>query len=534
MNRLISVPRPLTWLMALLIAALGAGCGGGGGGGVSPNAGTSSAKVVTAFSLGGVAGITNEAGKTIAVTMPTGTNVTALVATFTTTGASVKVGTTSQVSGITPNDFTTPEAYTVTAADGSTATYTVAVTVAAGTAKTVTVFSLGGVTGVINEANKTIAVTMPTGTNVTALVATFTTTGTSVKVGTITQVSGITSNDFTTPEAYTVTAADGSTATYTVAVTVAASSAKAVTAYSLAGIPGTIDEIAMTIAVALPSGTDITALAATFTTTGASVKIGTSTQVSGATANNFTVSPVAYTVTAADSSTAIYNVTVTVATAGPPPVPLGTAGNFAILTKTGITDVPASVITGNIGTSPITGASIGVTCPEVTGLIYSVDATGPACKVTNGTLLTTAVSNMETAYTDAAGRPAGVGPNLNIGGGTVANQSLAAGTYTWGSNVTMTTDLILNGSATDVWIFQIAGTFDMAPSKHVILQGGALAKNIFWQVAGTVTLGSGSHFEGIVLAKTNIAMITGASTNGRLLAQTAVALQQNTVAQPAP
>ena len=443
MNRLNSLSRSLTWLMAVLIAALVVACGGGGGGSGSSDVGTSSAKAVTAFSLGGVSGVTNEAGKTIAVTMPAGTNVTALVATFTTTGASVIVGTTTQVSGITPNNFTTPVAYTVTASDGSTATYTVAVTVASDTAK-------------------------------------------------------------------------------------------AVTAYSLAGIPGTIDEVAKTIAVTMPSGTDITSLAATFTATGTSVKVGTTTQVSGATANNFTVSPVAYTVTAADNSTAIYNVTVTVATAGPAPVSLGTAGNFAILTKTGITNVPASVITGNIGTSPISGAFIGVTCPEVTGLIYSVDAAGPACKVTNDTLLTTAVSNMETAYTDAAGRPAGVGPNLNIGGGTVADQTLTAGTYTWGANVTIPTDITLVGSATDVWIFQITGTLDMAPTKRVILQGGALAKNIFWQVTGTVTLGSGSHFEGVVLTQTNIAMITGASVNGRLLAQTGVTLQQNTVAQPAP
>ena len=219
---------------------------------------------------------------------------------------------------------------------------------------------------------------------------------------------------------------------------------------------------------------------------------------------------------------------------GQAPVGLGTAGNFAILTKTGITDVPASVITGNIGTSPITGAAIGVTCAEVTGTIYSVDATGPACKTTDAALLTTAVSNMETAYTDAAGRTAGVGPFLNVGAGTVANQTLVPGVYTWGSAVTITTDLTLSGGPNDVWIFQVTGTLDIAPGKQVLLTGGALAKNIFWQATGAVTLGTTSHFEGIILAKTNIALNTGASINGRLLAQTAVTLQSNTVTQPAP
>jgi hypothetical protein len=206
-----------------------------------------------------------------------------------------------------------------------------------------------------------------------------------------------------------------------------------------------------------------------------------------------------------------------------------------ILSKTGITDVPTSAITGNIGTSPITGAAItGLGCVEVTGTIYTVDATGPACKVTDATLLTTAVLDMEAVYTDVAGRPAGVGPFLNVGAGTVAGQTLIPGTYTWGSTVTIPTDLILDaqGDANAVWIFQIAGTLDTAASKRMILVGGAQTKNIFWQVAGAVTLGAGSHFEGNLLAKTNIAMITGATLNGRALAQTAVTLQSNAISIP--
>jgi hypothetical protein len=216
------------------------------------------------------------------------------------------------------------------------------------------------------------------------------------------------------------------------------------------------------------------------------------------------------------------------------PSSLGTAGNFAILTKAGITDVPSSAITGNIGTSPITGAAIGVTCAEVTGTIYSADAAGPSCKLTDAALLTTAVGDMETAYTDAAGRPAGVGPFLNVGAGTVANQTLVPGIYTWNVPVTITTDLTLNGGANDVWIFQLSQTLGISPNMKIVLTGGALAKNVLWQVAGVVSLNTGSHFEGTILAQKNIAMLTGASINGRLLAQTAVALQSNTVTQPAP
>jgi hypothetical protein len=221
--------------------------------------------------------------------------------------------------------------------------------------------------------------------------------------------------------------------------------------------------------------------------------------------------------------------------AGPSTVNLGTAGTFVILTKAAITDVPTSTITGNVGASPISGTAIGVTCAEVTGTIYSVDAAGPLpCRVTDATLLNTAVSAMETAFTDAAGRTAGVGPFLNLGAGTVSGRTLVAGVYTWGSNVTIPTNLTLTGGANDVWIFQITGTLDIAANKQVLLAGGALAKNIFWQVSDAVTLKAGSHFEGIILAQTKIAMVTGASANSRLLAQTQVALDQNTVTRPAP
>jgi len=139
---------------------------------------------------------------------------------------------------------------------------------------------------------------------------------------------------------------------------------------------------------------------------------------------------------------------------------------------------------------------------------------------------------MGLAYTDAAGRPAGVGPNLNLGGGTVTGQTLAPGTYTWSTNVTIPTDLTLSGGANDVWIFQITGTLGIAANKQVILAGGALPQNIFWQVADAVTLQAGSQFKGIILAKTNVAMVTGASIAGRLLAQTEVALDANAVTQP--
>jgi hypothetical protein len=201
------------------------GSGGGGEGGTNNPAPVSSAKAITAFSFSSPAatGVINETAKTISVTVPYGTNVTALVASFATTGASVLVDSTVQASGTTPNNFTNPVNYSVTAADSSVATYTISVTIASSSAKAITAFSFSSpaATGVINESTKTISVTVPNGTNVTALVASFSTTGTSVKVGSTEQVSATTPNSFTNPVIYSVTAADSTTATYTVTVVLA-------------------------------------------------------------------------------------------------------------------------------------------------------------------------------------------------------------------------------------------------------------------------------------------------------------------------
>jgi hypothetical protein len=214
------------------------------------------------------------------------------------------------------------------------------------------------------------------------------------------------------------------------------------------------------------------------------------------------------------------------------PAYLLSAGNFVILAKSGITNVPASAIVGNIGTSPITGAAItGLDCAEVTGLIYTVDATGPSCRETDPVLLSRAISDMEAAYTYLAGQPAGVGAFLNVGAGTLSGLTLVPGTYTWASPVTIPTNLTLDaqGDVNAVWIFQITGTLTMAAGKQVLLAGGAKASNVSWQVADVVTLEAGSYFTGNILAQTNIMMITGASLYGRALAQTAVTLQSNVV-----
>ena len=215
----------------------------------------------------------------------------------------------------------------------------------------------------------------------------------------------------------------------------------------------------------------------------------------------------------------------------PSAINLGVAGDFVILSKSGITDVFKSTITGDVGTSPITGAALLLTCPEVSGTIYTVDAAGPLpCRVTNATRLTTAVLDMQAAYTDAAGR---TNPDfLNLGAGNIGGKTLTPGLYKFTSAVVIPTDVTISGGPNDVWIFQVAGTLIMSSAVRVTLEGGAQAKNIFWQVSGAVTFGTTSHFEGNVLGQTGINLLTGATLNGRMLAQTAVTLQMNTVTGP--
>jgi hypothetical protein len=216
---------------------------------------------------------------------------------------------------------------------------------------------------------------------------------------------------------------------------------------------------------------------------------------------------------------------------GPSPVNLRSAGSFAILSQSGITDVYPSTIVGDVGTSPITGAALLLKCDEVTGDIYTVNAAGPLpCYTISPSLLSVAINDMGYAYDNAAGRPS---PDfIELGAGEIGGLTLTPGLYKWSSGVSINTDLTFSGGPNDVWIMQIAGVLKEASSVKITLEGGALAKNIIWQVAGSVMIGTYAHFEGVILGKTMIAVNTGASVNGRLLAQTAVTLQMNNITEP--
>jgi hypothetical protein len=237
-------------------------------------------------------------------------------------------------------------------------------------------------------------------------------------------------------------------------------------------------------------------------------------------------------------------------------VDLGDAGHFAILAKTGISTVPSSNIYGDIGVSPIASTAM-------TGFDFMLDSSGQFSKSTQlfassggdaslthpghayaasyggqtATDLTAAVSAMEAAYTDAAGRTNPDAARKNVGGGTLGGVNyggpdapLTPGVYTFGSDVQLNGNVHFSGDG--VYIIQIAGDLAQAADYDVILSNSAKQENIFWQVAGSVEVGAGSTMQGIILAKTKADFITGSSLKGRVLAQTACNLQQATITEP--
>lgn len=224
-------------------------------------------------------------------------------------------------------------------------------------------------------------------------------------------------------------------------------------------------------------------------------------------------------------------------------VNLGTAAHYAILANTGIDTAPgASVITGNIATGPgvtataITGFALTLpaaspfsTTPQVSGKVYAYDYAPPTPTEVN-----TASLDMGTAYTAAAGMaPAGGGLTTACPGvGALGGLTITPGVYNCGIAISITSDVYLNGSATDVWVIRTTQGLTQAAATTVHLTGGALPQNVFWQVAGNVTVGSTAHFEGVILGQTAITFGNASSINGRLLAQSAVNLDTTTVTQP--
>lgn len=198
-----------------------------------------------------------------------------------------------------------------------------------------------------------------------------------------------------------------------------------------------------------------------------------------------------------------------------PPVNLGTAASFAILAGSGITNTGPTTITGNVGTFP-NPSETGFGSVTIIGTNHVDDA------VTQG-----AKNDLTTAYNDAAGRVP-----FTVVAGDLGGQTLAPGVYQSASSLGLTGTLTLDaqGDPDAVFIFQMGSSLTTASASNVALINGAQACNVFWQVGSSATLGTGSTFQGTIMALTSITATTGAVVNGRLLARNgAVTLDTNTI-----
>ncbi len=218
----------------------------------------------------------------------------------------------------------------------------------------------------------------------------------------------------------------------------------------------------------------------------------------------------------------------------PASVNLGTSGNFVILAKTGITNTGNTSIVGDIGVSPNNATSITgfgliadasnefATSSLITGKVYAANYAAPT-----PAKMTAAVSDMQTAYTNAAGRS----PDYTeLYTGNLTGKTLTTGVYKWSTGVLVSAGgFTISGSPTDIFIFEIAQNLTLANGATITLSGGVQSSNIFWQVAGQAVLGTTSSFRGIILCQTMINIQTGAAFDGKALAQSAVTLDGNSI-----
>ena len=285
-----------------------------------------------------------------------------------------------------------------------------------------------------------------------------------------------------------------------------------------------------------PTQTGSTTITTQVTTTTSSTPVTTTTSTTTTTTTSTSTSSTSSTST---TTTTTKSTASTTGGIGPAAVSLGTAGSYVVLAKSGISTTGTTSITGNLGVSPIGSTAITgfglimdssgqfATSSLVTGKLYAANYAVPTPAT-----MTTAIGDMQTAYTDAAGRTNPTATEL--GAGNIGGMTLTPGLYKWGTGVSINSVVTLDcqSNPNAVFIFQIAQTLTVGSGAAVTLTGGCQASNIFWQVGGQTTLGTTSSFKGIILCQTTIVLGTGAALDGRALAQTAVTLDANAVASP--
>lgn len=233
--------------------------------------------------------------------------------------------------------------------------------------------------------------------------------------------------------------------------------------------------------------------------------------------------------------------TTTPAATGQLPVPLGSASNFVILASAGITNVPSSAITGDVGLTPDTGANIigFADSTQIVGTLYAVDAAGPAYAVIDPPLLLAAKADAADAFLDARAAVRGTPTSIS---GDLNGLTLYPGLYESLSTIQISPAGILyldgQGDVNAVFIIRSENSITTEASSQVILTGGTKANNVYWTAGSSVTLGTNSIMKGTLLAGTGISLLTGSNLEGRAINQgpaaAAITLDQATITLPLP
>jgi len=215
-------------------------------------------------------------------------------------------------------------------------------------------------------------------------------------------------------------------------------------------------------------------------------------------------------------------------TAGQGSVALGAASTYAIIASASIAG-GGDTITGNVGLAP--GTSQGIPMAEING---TIDVNDPAVSAAQ-TALSAAYNDAVSRSTGAISLPGDLG-GLTLTPGLYVNSS-STGISGTGANAILT--LNAQGHANAVFIFKMASTLTMGPGTSIVLSGGAQAKNVFWQVGSSATLGTTCIFKGNILAAVSITVNNGAAVTGRLFAGSgggtgSVTVQSSTITVPAP
>ena len=197
---------------------------------------------------------------------------------------------------------------------------------------------------------------------------------------------------------------------------------------------------------------------------------------------------------------------------------LGLARTYAVLGASAVTSTGGTAIKGNLGVSSPGISPTGFPPGTITGKIHSGDASSAQAQ-----------AKVASAYNSLAAKTC----TTSLTGQDLGGRTLTRGVYCFTSSAQLTGRLTLTGNASSVFIFKIASALNTASNSSIVMTGGSLPRNVYWQVGSSATLGSGTAFKGSILALTSISLGTGASLSGRALARNgAVTMEGNAISMP--